>query len=80
MTFNVPGDPYIVKFYKTRGCRVEEHDGRTLVSVPIECPELTSFGCRIYPDRPMICRVMDGRLDPMTKDKCLWGKEEATNE
>ena len=77
MTFKVPGDDYIVKYYKARGCTVKDTEKGILISVPIECPELTAFGCRIYPDRPQLCRVMNGRLDPMTRDKCLWSEEAA---
>lgn len=63
------------EFYERRGCKVVNVEGRLVVAVESRCPELTSFGCRSYDNRPEWCRLYDGRKDAILRDKCLWGKE-----
>ena len=38
--------------------------------LPHTCPKLTPEGCSIYEDRPLACRVYDGRTDPVVD--CKW--------
>lgn len=67
-------------FYGVRGCRsAAELDymgvrGRHFlhVSVPLPCQYLTESGCAVYSQRPRICRLYDGRKDPMVRARCKW--------
>lgn len=47
-----------------------------VVSFPHTCPKLTEHGCSIYDKRPLACRVFDGRKHIVSKDFCLWDKNE----
>lgn len=57
--------------------RAASHDrpGWLAFFIPSICPQLDveTNRCRIYADRPIVCRVFDGRKD---KDlECLWKAE-----
>lgn len=74
LAFSTPfkdDNPLAIEFYKARGCGIHSADGNLMVSINIDCPNLTSFGCRIYEERPIACRIFDGRKHIVTKDKCL---------
>jgi len=59
-------------FYRTRGCDIVMSDGKAFVTVPFPCPKLTDFGCKIYPNRPLVCRTYSGLNDPVMRDQCAW--------
>lgn len=74
-----------IEFYVARGCRVKtKSEGARLIEitimVPHVCPqmhvpknpfELIAEGtCKIYKDRPRVCRAYDGRWDPHIQDAC----------
>ena len=44
--------------------------------LPLPCPNLTDKGCRIYKQRPDVCRNYDGRKDIFYPGKCLWNHPE----
>lgn len=64
-----------VEFYRARECAIIATDSLPTVIVESVCPKLTEEGCSIYNKRPRWCREYDGRLDPVMKHVCLWGKE-----
>jgi Fe-S-cluster containining protein len=81
MTFTIaPESPGMaVKYnvyYKKRGCIVESvgDDFDLAIMIPKDCPNLTTFGCKIYDARPGLCREYDGRLDPLMKKRCKLSK------
>ena len=47
-----------VQFYSNWGCVVLKYDDgvRFEVAIPYPCRYLTSDGCRVYEERPKICR------------------------
>jgi len=58
-------------FYERRGCRiVDQRDGGYGVMVPSHCQYLGFAGCIIYNDRPGLCRIYDGRVDPFMINYC----------
>ena len=65
-----------MEFYATRGCTVHNIEEMFFVEVPNKCPHLSAFGCAIYAERPMACRLYDGRKHPVIRQRCLWMKEE----
>jgi len=70
--------PDVLSFYEARGIRtVIDVHGRVIIEIQGACPQLTLLGCKIYTQRPIYCRVYDGRRDPYLRDECLWGKEQA---
>lgn len=76
LLFRVQADKLTVEFYETRGFKIyRPAPGLHFVEVPYECQHLTGFGCKIYPERPEVCRIYDGRKHPVMKTKCLWAKE-----
>lgn len=64
------------QFYYNRGCSIIATESLPVVIVESTCPHLTDNGCTIYDSRPKWCREYDGRLDPVMRHVCLWGKEE----
>ncbi len=66
-------DVEAVQFYDKRGCRLSLVTPE-IISVTIDrvCPELSENGCKIYENRPRICKNFDGRLHNETKGICLW--------
>lgn len=69
-----------IKVYNSRGCRVHSIGNNALaVMVPSICPQLTSFGCKIYRDRPKLCRLYDGRKDSLMRDFCKLPTKENYN-
>ena len=63
-----------MELYKLRGCKVANFKGNQVIIVPLHCPQLTPQGCRIYGNRPDVCKAYDGTKDPLMKHKCLWIK------
>ena len=63
-----------VFFYETRGFEVIQFPGSIQVVINTVCPQLTSFGCKIYLNRPAFCRDYDGRKDSfmIINKKCAW--------
>ncbi len=59
-------------FYKVREIEIflDKGNGLFYLTIPHRCPQLTPHGCAIYEDRPMACRVYDGRLDGSVD--CKW--------
>ena len=49
------------KFFNARGCELYETSQVVWVIMPSVCPNLTTFGCKIYDNRPAVCRMYDGR-------------------
>ena len=47
-----------------------------VVSFPHICPHLTERGCNIYDNRPLACKLFDGRKHIVSNDFCEWGKNE----
>jgi Fe-S-cluster containining protein len=73
LTFAFPGMPDFEakSFYQTRG--VDFKYGRSMTYATIEYPCIhlkKGFGCQIYEKRPKACRELDGRRNPVTKDRC----------
>jgi len=60
------------EFYEARGCSIVKTFSLPLVLIPYPCPHLTDIGCNIYKTRPLVCRVYDGRKDPVMRYTCLW--------
>ena len=69
------------EFYLSRGCRIlkfELDDGTkideaTRIYMPYVCPHLQSDNsCRVYEDRPEVCRRGRGYEEPITEDVCKW--------
>jgi len=68
----------MIHFYTIRGCSIKKgglDNSVAIVVVPYPCPELSPLGCKSYEDRPLWCRLYDGKIDPVVRDKCLWNKE-----
>jgi Fe-S-cluster containining protein len=63
------------EYYLKRGCKIKgKISGKefTQMSIMIHspCPELTLlFGCKSYHNRPVLCRLYDGRYDPLMECK-----------
>ena len=77
LTFGFPGMPEmdVVQFYEARGCKfdfdVKGDNITSFVTVEQPCPHLEKGkGCKIYRNRPLACRVFDGRENPVTRDRC----------
>jgi len=76
VSFSLPlaGD---LKIYE-EFCRVRDLElvavkkGVVYIRVEKHCKYLTVAGCRIYDQRPMACRMYDGRKDAAMADKCMW--------
>lgn len=70
------------RFYRVRGCEIrglKNSWGGTetwLADVPLPCPHLTPRGCDFYDERPEVCRLYDGRRDPVMRERCRWGELE----
>ena len=69
--------PIMEEFYMARG---EEfyYDDEGYLNVVIkerDCKQLTPFGCKIYDNRPLSCRLFYGADDHLLKDICFYGKE-----
>lgn len=74
LNFRVPNQREYINFYqKARGLECTEDGNHLIVSIPHSCPQLTRHGCSIYPDRPMFCRLYDGRKDKTVN--CAWSRE-----
>ena len=59
------------KFFIARGCELYEDTPEVVwVIMPSVCPNLTTFGCKIYDSRPVVCRAYDGRFLPFMDKKC----------
>ena len=67
-------DPALAELYEARG--VEYYDYNRFLIIPSICKHLTHKGCDIYNDRPLACRMYDGRMLPFMKDKCKWYGED----
>jgi len=75
LAFNLPRkalDKPTKEFYTTRGAKFTYQGNIVWVMVPSVCPNLTSFGCKDYEDRPYVCRIYDGRNFPFMDDICKW--------
>lgn len=59
-------------FYEARGSKFKKQGPFVWVIVPSVCPNLTTLGCKIYPQRPVVCRVFDGRNYPFMAGICKW--------
>ena len=60
----------MVKFFKARGCELYYIPHVVWVIMPSVCPNLTTFGCKIYVNRPAVCRMYDGRNLPFMDKTC----------
>ena len=58
------------EFFKARGISLSHESGMLFAIIRHICPWLTPKGCKIYEDRPNICREYDGRDDPVVD--CKW--------
>jgi hypothetical protein len=59
------------RFFGIRGLAVVSENNHFTVIVPHTCQHLDPLiGCEIYEDRPIDCRVYDGRRDPVMRDRC----------
>jgi Fe-S-cluster containining protein len=70
-------NPDIRELYEARGwtCHMGIVKGKrtnAIVTDLMPCPNLTPFGCKVYPERPKICRTYDGRKDPFMASDCKW--------
>lgn len=75
MTFMFEEDevPFIMReYYKARGCELYSTPNGFALLVPQVCGQLAPLGCKIYNNRPHLCRVYDGRKDPYLRHKCKW--------
>jgi len=59
-----------IEFFKARGCEMHYVGNVMWVIMPSICPNLTTFGCKIYSTRPDICRIYDGRKLPFMDKTC----------
>lgn len=75
MPFHSPDKKKAKEFYETKGFKVKEYNGTQFLEIEGDCPQLTILGCKIYPVRPWVCKVYDGRNAPFIKDICLWKEE-----
>ena len=67
-----------IEFYETRGFTVlKDQTDTIMVVVENRCPKLTQWGCKVYPNRPIACRIYDGRTDPAMAGFCKLPKEQA---
>lgn len=60
------------EFYEKRGCMIVDHGEDSYgVVVPSTCQYLgLGIGCAIYSERPELCRIYDGRVDPFMINHC----------
>jgi Fe-S-cluster containining protein len=66
----------MIDFYKTRACEVIIDEGELpIIVIPHRCQHLTANGCAIYENRPLDCKLMDGRTCRVVKKYCLWVEE-----
>ena len=79
MWFPVPFHPdddmsMLTDFYTARGCTImSDQKSMLYIVVPLPCPHLTDNGCDIHKTKPEICKLYDGRQDPVIKEVCkLW--------
>jgi len=73
--FRINKADLVLEFYEARGLDCYEYGNLIYVEVPSVCPNLTAFGCRIYPQRPRACREADPRRHPVMGKRCLWNEE-----
>lgn len=62
------------EFYAARGSKFKKQGKIIWVVVPSICPNLTAFGCKIYSQRPVACRMFDGRNFPFMDGICKWNE------
>jgi Fe-S-cluster containining protein len=56
-----------------RGIDIKVHKGVPYAVVEQVCQHLHPIdGCDIYDQRPLVCRVYDGRNDLFYPEKCMW--------
>jgi len=66
----------LIEYFQKRGCEVAKRGDYTFVRIPSKCVHLGPEGCRIYEERPEMCRLIQGDTDPGFVDICLWRFEE----
>lgn len=52
-----------IEYYLARGFEVVLIKNFIVVKIKIPCKQLTLKGCKIYDERPVLCRLYDGRQD-----------------
>lgn len=79
-SLKLEGPLYLYKqFAEVRGIEVAKIvDDKIYFLIPYPCPHLTRVGCRIYSERPEVCRIYDGRRDNAIKDRCKLSTEVIT--
>lgn len=63
-----------VAFYQARGEKTyfDEDGYLNVVLKNRECEQLTEFGCKIYDERPLYCKIFTGKDDPELKETCKY--------
>ena len=61
-----------VKYYSEHGCITKNTKNSTVIEIPHKCQHLTDKGCNVYDKRPLMCRIYDGSIDELMKDRCMW--------
>jgi len=75
MAFSLPLNNFnrnMEEFFLARGARLFKSPDSMWVVFPSKCANLTAFGCKIYEDRPVICKSYDGSKMPFMKGYCKW--------
>lgn len=68
----------MLQLYRMRNHEIVRVEEKTIyMLVPSRCQYLSMNGCKIYHERPQICRRYDGRFDPLLKHKCKLGEDNA---
>ena len=59
-------------FYKARGEKTyyDEEGYLNVVLKNRKCEQLTPFGCKIYDNRPLHCKLFTGKDDPELREIC----------
>lgn len=74
MTYTLP--PEYVEYYEKKGCKLR---GSSLV-VPYVCPHLSEDNlCKIYEDRPALCKEYEGQAGFYKPKGCGYGSQEKTS-
>lgn len=70
---NVKRNPLLLDYYKKHGCRIEGE----MIVVPSRCQHLDENNlCKIYPDRPSLCKVFKGQsFGHYVPKECVYNEE-----
>lgn len=74
MTYTLP--PSYIEYYEKKGCRIV---GSSLV-IPYVCPHLSGDNlCKIYEDRPELCKEYEGQVGFYQPKGCGYGSKKETS-